>query len=113
MTTQENHARGTASGRGGSGRRDDLAISRHRVPGKPWVYEMVIANGTCVTGHDPVVGQAEHVVMTVEAYAYVNGPRAAASFTGVTTSLTFAYLIFEGPAPSVSVGLDDDITIHD
>ncbi|MDV3296741.1 MAG: hemerythrin domain-containing protein [Brachybacterium paraconglomeratum] len=44
MTTQENHARGTASGRGGSGRRDDLAISRHRVPGKPWVYEMVIAH---------------------------------------------------------------------
>jgi hypothetical protein len=36
-----------------------------------------------------------------------------ARLTGVTTSLRFAYLIFEGPAPSVSVGLDDDITIHD
>jgi hypothetical protein len=36
-----------------------------------------------------------------------------ARLTGVTTSLTFAYLLFEGAAPSVSVGLDDDITIHD
>jgi hypothetical protein len=36
-----------------------------------------------------------------------------ARLTGVTTSLTFAYLIFEGTAPSVSVDLDDDITIHD
>lgn len=36
-----------------------------------------------------------------------------AELHGVTTSLTFAYLFFKAPAPSVSVDLEDDITIHD
>ena len=41
--------------------------------------------GPCVGGPALLLGLADHVVMTAEAYAYVNGPRAAASFTGVTT----------------------------
>jgi acetyl-CoA carboxylase carboxyltransferase component len=42
--------------------------------------------GPCVGGPALLLGLADHVVMTGEAYAYVNGPRAAASFTGVETS---------------------------
>ena len=42
--------------------------------------------GPCVGGPALLLGLADHVVMTADAYAYVNGPRAAASFTGVTTA---------------------------
>jgi acetyl-CoA carboxylase carboxyltransferase component len=41
--------------------------------------------GPCVGGPALLLGLADHVVMTADAYAYVNGPRAAAEFTGVTT----------------------------
>ena len=41
--------------------------------------------GPCVGGPALLLGMADHVVMTADAYAYMNGPRAAASFTGVTT----------------------------
>lgn len=44
--------------------------------------------GPCVGGPALLLGLADHVVMTAEAYAYVNGPRAAASFTGVDTTHT-------------------------
>ncbi|MDQ4089429.1 MAG: methylmalonyl-CoA carboxyltransferase [Actinomycetota bacterium] len=44
--------------------------------------------GPCVGGPALLLGLADHVVMTADAYAYVNGPRAAASFTGVDTSHT-------------------------
>jgi acetyl-CoA carboxylase carboxyltransferase component len=42
-------------------------------------------NGPCVGGPSLLLGLADHVVMTADAYAYVSGPLAAASFTGVTT----------------------------
>ena len=41
-------------------------------------------SGPCVGGPALLLGLADHVVMTADAYAYVNGPRAAAAFTGVT-----------------------------
>jgi len=41
--------------------------------------------GPCVGGPALLLGMADHVVMTADAYAYMNGPRPAASFTGVTT----------------------------
>ena len=41
--------------------------------------------GPCVGGPALLLGLADHVVMTADAYAYVSGPLAAASFTGVTT----------------------------
>ncbi|MDQ3898708.1 MAG: methylmalonyl-CoA carboxyltransferase [Actinomycetota bacterium] len=47
---------------------------------------LLSVTGPCVGGPALILGLADHVVMTAEAYAYVNGPRAAASFTGVTTS---------------------------
>ena len=43
------------------------------------------ATGPCVGGPALLLGLADHVVMTADAYAYLNGPRAATSFTGVTT----------------------------
>ena len=49
---------------------------------------LLSVTGPCVGGPALLLGLADHVVMTSEAYAYVNGPRAAASFTGVTTSHT-------------------------
>ena len=50
--------------------------------------------GPCVGGPALLLGLADHVVMTAEAYAYVNGPRAAASFTGVETCL-----LYTSPSP--------------
>ena len=47
---------------------------------------VLTVNGPCVGGPALLLGLADHVVMTTEAYAYVNGPRAAAAFTGVTTA---------------------------
>ncbi len=44
--------------------------------------------GPCVGGPALLLGLADHVVMTAEAYAYLNGPRAVASFTGVDISHT-------------------------
>jgi acetyl-CoA carboxylase carboxyltransferase component len=44
--------------------------------------------GPCVGGPALLLGLADHVVMTADAYAYVNGPRAVASFTGVDISHT-------------------------
>ena len=49
---------------------------------------LLTVTGPCVGGPALLLGLADHVVMTAEAYAYVNGPRAAASFTGVTVSHT-------------------------
>ena len=39
--------------------------------------------GPCVGGPALLLGLADHVVMTADAYAYVSGPAAAASITGV------------------------------
>ncbi|MGI8809749.1 MAG: acyl-CoA carboxylase subunit beta [Acidimicrobiales bacterium] len=49
---------------------------------------VLTVTGPCVGGPALLLGLADHVVMTAEAYAYVHGPRAAASFTGVTISHT-------------------------
>jgi acetyl-CoA carboxylase carboxyltransferase component len=46
---------------------------------------LLSVTGPCVGGPALLLGLADHVVMTADAYAYVNGPRAAATFTGVTT----------------------------
>ncbi len=42
--------------------------------------------GPCVSGPALLLGIADHVVMTVDAYAYVSGAQAVADFTGVTTT---------------------------
>ncbi len=42
--------------------------------------------GPCVSGPALLLGMADHVVMTGDAYAYVSGPQAVAEFTGVTTT---------------------------
>lgn len=47
---------------------------------------ILTVTGPCVGGPALLLGLADHVVMTAEAYAYVTGPRAAAVFTGVTTA---------------------------
>ena len=47
---------------------------------------LLSVTGPCVGGPALLLGLADHVVMTAEAYAYVNGPRAAAAFTGVSTA---------------------------
>jgi acetyl-CoA carboxylase carboxyltransferase component len=49
---------------------------------------VLTVTGPCVGGPALLLGLADHVVMTADAYAYVNGPRAAASFTGVSTTHT-------------------------
>ena len=46
---------------------------------------LLSVTGPCVGGPALLLGLADHVVITADAYAYVNGPRAAASFTGITT----------------------------
>jgi acetyl-CoA carboxylase carboxyltransferase component len=40
--------------------------------------------GSCPGGLAPILGLADHVVMTTDALAYVNGPAAVASVTGAT-----------------------------
>jgi len=47
---------------------------------------ILTVTGHCVGVPSLLLGLADHVVMTAEAFAYVNGPQAAAAFTGVTTS---------------------------
>ncbi len=42
--------------------------------------------GPCVSGPALLLGMADHVVMTADAYAYVSGAQAVADFTGVTTT---------------------------
>ncbi len=49
---------------------------------------LLSVTGPCVGGPALLLGLADHVVMTADAYAYMNGPRAAESFTGVSTSHT-------------------------
>jgi acetyl-CoA carboxylase carboxyltransferase component len=44
--------------------------------------------GPCVGGPAMLLGMADHVVMTADAYAYLNGPETAAAFTGVATDRT-------------------------
>jgi acetyl-CoA carboxylase carboxyltransferase component len=46
---------------------------------------LLSVTGPCVGGPALLLGLADHVVMTADAYAYVNGPRAAVAFTGVPT----------------------------
>ncbi|MGH9190022.1 MAG: acyl-CoA carboxylase subunit beta [Acidimicrobiales bacterium] len=41
--------------------------------------------GPCVAGPALLLGLADHVVMTADAYAYVNGPRTVERFTGAAT----------------------------
>lgn len=47
---------------------------------------ILTVTGPCLGGPSLLLGLADHVVMTSDSYAYVNGPRAAAVFTGVATS---------------------------
>jgi acetyl-CoA carboxylase carboxyltransferase component len=42
--------------------------------------------GPCVSGPALLLGMADHVVMTTDAYAYVSGPKAVAEFTGTATT---------------------------
>ncbi len=49
---------------------------------------ILTVTGPCVGGPALLLGLADHVVMTADAYAYVSGPRAAAWFTGMSTSHT-------------------------
>ena len=44
--------------------------------------------GPCVSGPALLLGMADHVVMTTDAYAYVSGPQAVAEFTGTATTRT-------------------------
>jgi acetyl-CoA carboxylase carboxyltransferase component len=46
---------------------------------------LLSVTGPCVGGPALLLGLADHVVMTADAYAYVNGPRTAVAFTGVPT----------------------------
>ena len=49
----------------------------------PVIFSVV---GPCVSGPALLLGMADHVVMTTDAYAYVSGAQAVADFTGVTTT---------------------------
>jgi len=51
----------------------------------PVVFSVV---GPCVAGPALMLGLADHVVMTIDAYAYLSGPRAVTAFTGAPTSHT-------------------------
>jgi acetyl-CoA carboxylase carboxyltransferase component len=51
----------------------------------PIVFSVV---GPCVAGPALLLGLADHVVMTTDAYAYVSGPRAVSAFTGTSTTHT-------------------------
>jgi acetyl-CoA carboxylase carboxyltransferase component len=42
--------------------------------------------GPCVSGPALLLGMADHVVMTADAYAYLSGPQAVAEFTGRPTT---------------------------
>jgi acetyl-CoA carboxylase carboxyltransferase component len=51
----------------------------------PVVFSVV---GPSVAGPALLLGLADHVVMTADAYAYVSGPRAVSAFTGTATTHT-------------------------
>ncbi len=51
----------------------------------PIVFSVV---GPCVAGPALLLGLADHVVMTADAYAYLSGPRAVTAFTGSPTTHT-------------------------
>ena len=61
-------------------------VAKAMVDASGTVPVLLTVTGPCVGGPALLLGLADHVVMTADAYAYVNGPRAAASFTGVTTT---------------------------
>jgi len=63
-------------------------VAKAMVDASGTVPVLLSVTGPCVGGPALLLGLADHVVMTADAYAYVNGPRAAASFTGVTTTHT-------------------------
>ena len=46
---------------------------------------ILTVTGPCVGGTSLLLGLADHVVMTADAFAYVSGPQTVAEFTGVTT----------------------------
>src|SRR5262245_40687918 len=47
---------------------------------------LIAVTGPAVSGPALLIGLADHVVMTEEAYAFVSGPSMVAEFTGVTIS---------------------------
>ena len=47
---------------------------------------VLAVTGPCVSGPALLLGMADHVVMTTDAYAYVSGPKAVAEFTGTATT---------------------------
>ena len=49
----------------------------------PVIFSVV---GPCVAGPALMLGLADHVVMTADAYAYLSGPRAVTAFTGTPTT---------------------------
>ncbi len=61
-----------------------VAAALSRASGAVPVVLVVV--GPCVSGPALLLGMADHVVMTSDAYAYVSGPHAVADFTGVTTT---------------------------
>ncbi|MGH9225022.1 MAG: acyl-CoA carboxylase subunit beta [Acidimicrobiales bacterium] len=46
---------------------------------------VLTVTGPCVGGPSLLLGLADHVVMTEDAFAYVSGPQTVAEFTGMTT----------------------------
>lgn len=44
---------------------------------------VIVVTGACVSGPSLLLGLADHVVMTTDAFAYVTGPADIAAFTGV------------------------------
>jgi acetyl-CoA carboxylase carboxyltransferase component len=55
----------------------------HELAGASGVVPVILAViGPCVSGPALLAGMADHVVMTVDAFAYVTGPRAVEAFTG-------------------------------
>ncbi|MEN3315250.1 MAG: hypothetical protein V7605_1484 [Acidimicrobiaceae bacterium] len=61
-----------------------VAASLSRASGALPIILAVV--GPCVSGPALLLGLADHVVMTVDSYAYVSGAQAVADFTGVTTT---------------------------
>ncbi len=49
----------------------------------PVIFSVV---GPCVAGPALILGMADHVVMTVDAFAYLNGPHTVEEFTGAATT---------------------------
>jgi len=61
-----------------------VAASLSRASGSvPLILAVV---GPCVSGPALLLGMADHVVMTENAYAYISGPQAVADFTGMPTT---------------------------